>query len=60
MTDKELEQWMEAGARLLDLPLKPEWRDSVRLHLAATLQLAERVMAFELPDEIDPAAIFRA
>ena len=60
MTDHELDAWMEAGTRALDLPLRPEWRDSVRLHLATALRLADMVAAFGLPDEIDPAPVFRA
>ena len=61
MSDEtDLNAWMDANAVLLGLTIAPEWRDSVRLHLRITRELAQRVMEFPLPDDTDPAPVFRA
>jgi hypothetical protein len=56
----ELDAWLDANAALLDITVAPEWRDAVRLHLRITREMAQRVMEFPLPDETDPAPVFRA
>jgi hypothetical protein len=38
----------------------PEWRHAVRTHIRITRDMAQRVMDFKLPDEFDPASVFRA
>jgi len=58
--DAALDAWLDASATVLGLTVPPAWRDSVRLHLGVTRDLAQRVMAFPLPDESDPAPVFRA
>jgi hypothetical protein len=60
MSDNELDAWMDANAALLGLTVAPEWRDAVRMHLRITLDHALRVMEFALPDDADPAPVFRA
>jgi hypothetical protein len=56
----ELDDWLDATAALLGIAVAPEWRQSVRLHLRLTRDMAERVAEFPLPDEAEPAAVFRA
>jgi hypothetical protein len=56
----ELDDWLDANAALLGITVAPEWRQSVRLHLRLTRDMAERVAEFPLPDEAEPAAVFRA
>ena len=56
----DLDAWLDANAALLGIPVQPEWRDAIRLHLRITRDLAGRVMEFPLSDEADPAPIFRA
>jgi hypothetical protein len=56
----DLDAWLDANAALLGIPVQPEWRDAIRLHLRLTRDLAGRVMEFPLSDEADPAPIFRA
>ena len=58
MTD--LDAWLDANAALLGIVVAPEWRQSVIMHLRITRDLAQRVLEFELPDEADPAPVFRA
>jgi 1-carboxybiuret hydrolase subunit AtzG-like protein len=60
MTDAELEAWLVASARLLDITVAPEWRDAVLLHLRITCDMAQRIMDFPLADEAEPAPVFRA
>jgi hypothetical protein len=56
----ELDAWLDANAALFGIKIAPEWRDTVRLHLGITRDLARRVLDFPLPDEADPAPMFRA
>lgn len=60
MTDAELDAVIDAGTRLLEIPVRPEWRDAVRLHLGITLGHARNVLSFPVGDEADPAPVFRA
>jgi Protein of unknown function (DUF4089) len=56
----ELDAWLDANAALLGIAIAPEWRDAVRLHLRITRDMAQSVMDFLLPDDADPAPVFRA
>jgi hypothetical protein len=60
MTDPELDAWIDAGTALLGIPIQPQWRAAIRLHLTITCGHAGTVLAFNLPDETDPAPVFRA
>jgi len=59
MDDADLDAALDAGLRLLGIPIRPEWRDSIRFYFATNEHLALTVAAFELPDEADPAPVFR-
>jgi hypothetical protein len=58
--DEALTEFMRAGAKLLGLPLDAAWEASIRGHLRVTLRHAALVDAFELPDEAEPAPVFKA
>jgi Protein of unknown function (DUF4089) len=60
MTDEQLDAFITAGTALLDLPVEPEWRPALRLHLAISMTHAQTVLAFPLADESDPAPVFAA
>ena len=45
-------------ATVMELTIRPEWRPTVVANLAATARIAELVIAFPLPDEIEPAPVF--
>ena len=60
MTDAELDAIMDASAPALGLPIAPGWRDAVRGNLAITFRMAALVLDFKLPDDADPAPVFRA
>ena len=51
---------IDAAARVLELSIEPAWKGAVEANLAATLRLAASFMEFPLPDEAEPASIFRA
>jgi hypothetical protein len=60
MTDAEIDAWIDASAALLGIPVRPEWHAAIRQHLTITLGHANTVMAFKLPDDAEPAAVFHA
>jgi len=59
MTDP-LDDYIAAAATALDLPLAPEWQNSVKANLAVTLKHAAAVAEFELPDAAEPAPVYKA
>ena len=60
MPDHDLDALIDAAAPALGLAVEPAWREQIRMHLGMSLRHALAVAAFDLPDEIDPAPIFRA
>ena len=55
-----LEAYMDAAAEALALPIEPQWRAAIKANLAVNLQMAALVAELALPDEAEPAPIFRA
>jgi hypothetical protein len=51
---------ISSTADVLALPIDPAWRPAVRMHLEITFRLAKQVEEFDLPDDAEPAPIFRA
>jgi hypothetical protein len=49
-----------AGAHMLGLTIEPSWLPSVRANLEVSLRLGKLVDEFPLPDEHEPASIFKA
>ncbi len=45
-------------AKVMQLPMLPEWRAAVIAHLVATAAAAERVTSFPLDDHVEPAPVF--
>jgi hypothetical protein len=58
--DDTLDQLIEAAARMLSLPIEPEWKATIRANLEMTLKHAALVDEFPLPDEAEPAPVFKA
>jgi Protein of unknown function (DUF4089) len=58
--DETLTDFMRSGAKLLGLPLDPAWEASIRGHLRVSLRHAALVESFALPDDAEPAPVFRA
>jgi hypothetical protein len=55
-----LDALLEAAAGALALPIDPRWRPAIKANLAVNLQMAAFVAEFPMPDEAEPAPIFRA
>jgi hypothetical protein len=56
----DLDDYIDAAARVLALPLAEASRSDVKAHLAAILALGALVDAFPLADEAEPAPVYRA
>jgi hypothetical protein len=55
-----LDDFIDAAARALELPLEPAWRPTVKANLLVTLRQARLVAEFALPDDAEPSPVFRA
>ena len=55
-----LDDFIAAGARALDLKIDKAWMPAVRGHLHVTLRHGTLVAAFTLPDDAEPAPVFKA
>jgi hypothetical protein len=56
----ELDEFIAASAFELALPIDPLWRPAIRSNLQVTLGFATVVADFKLPDDAEPAPIFRS
>jgi hypothetical protein len=61
MSDRtfDTEAHVDAAAMLIGLPLDPAHRPGVVLNLERIAQMAALVMEFALPDETEPAPVFK-
>jgi hypothetical protein len=55
-----LDDYITAAASALALPVAPEWRPAVKANLEVTLKHGAQVAEFALPDEAEPAPVFKA
>lgn len=55
-----LDDMIDGAAQALRIAVKPEWRASIKANLKVTLDHAARVEEFPLPDDAEPAPIFKA
>jgi hypothetical protein len=55
-----LDQFIDAAAHTLALPVEPAWRPAVKANLEVTLRLAASFADFPLPDDAEPAPVFVA
>jgi hypothetical protein len=53
-----LDDFVQAAARVLALPIEPQWLAAIKANLAVILRLAAFVAEFSLPDETEPAPVF--
>ena len=60
MATDPLDDLIASTSRALDLPLNPAWQPAVKANLAVTLQLGALVAEFPLPDDAEPAPVFKA
>ena len=55
-----LNDFIDAAAQALGIPVQPEWKPAVRANLEITFRLAAVVGEKELPDDAEPAPVFKA
>jgi hypothetical protein len=59
-TADPLDDYIDAVAKALGLPVDEAWKPAVRANLAVSLRLARLVDEFALADETEPASVFAA
>jgi Protein of unknown function (DUF4089) len=60
MAADPLDDYIDAVAKALSLPIEPAWKPAVRANLDVSLKLAKLVDEFALPDKAEPASVFTA
>jgi Protein of unknown function (DUF4089) len=60
MQPDPLDDYIDAVAKALGLPVEDAWRPAIRANLEVSLRLARLVDEFALPDEAEPASVFTA
>jgi hypothetical protein len=60
MSEHEWDDFITASARALALPVDRSWYPAVRTNLEVTWRLAGLFTEFALPDDAEPAPVFRA
>ena len=55
-----LDAYIDAAARALGIPVQPEWKGEIRANLDVTFRLAALLGEKELPDDAEPAPVFKA
>ena len=56
----EIDAYIDAAAKLMEITVEQEWLPTIRAHLEVTLAQARSVQAFQLPDDAEPAFAFEA
>ena len=60
MADKpDIERWVDESAKVIGLPIAPEYRANLILNVERSLAIAQPLLAVELDDELTPAPVFR-
>ena len=60
MTADPLDDYIDAVAKALALPIDDAWKPAVLANLEVSLRLARLVDEFALPDETEPASVYSA
>jgi hypothetical protein len=60
MAADPLDDYIDAAAMALALPVEEAWRPAIKANLEVSLRLARLVDGFALPDDTEPAPIFSA
>jgi hypothetical protein len=60
MAADPLDDYIDAVAKALALPIDDTWKPAVRANLEVSLRLARLVDEFALPDETESASVYSA
>jgi len=55
-----IDSYIDAAAEMLALPAEAAWKPAVKANLRLNLRLGAVVAEFALPDEAEPAPVFKA
>jgi hypothetical protein len=55
-----LDVYIDSAAATLGIPVDPAWKPAIRANLDVTFKLAALVGEKELPDDAEPAPVFKA
>lgn len=58
--DFDVEALIDAMAQFLDLPVEDAYREGIAGHLKAAHGIARDVLAVVMPDDAEPAPVFKA
>lgn len=58
-TQDDIERYVRSAAQMASLPLDDAQVQRVAVHLARTKALADSLLAVPLPEETEPAEVFR-
>lgn len=53
-----MDDFVEVMSEIVGLPISPEYRESVVANMERIQTVAQAVLEFPLPDEIEPAPVF--
>lgn len=59
MNEDDARAYLAATARLQSLSLSPEQSERLLVVFLRNIEVAQRVLDFPLPEEVEPAGIFR-
>jgi 1-carboxybiuret hydrolase subunit AtzG-like len=54
------DEFIEAAAKSLGITVDPGWMPSVRMNVEVMLMLARQLEEFPLPDDSEPAPVYKA
>jgi Protein of unknown function (DUF4089) len=60
MTSNYLDSFIDAAGQALKIEIDDAWKPAVRTNLQIVLQHAAKLDAFPLPDDAEPAPVFKA
>jgi hypothetical protein len=58
MNEDDIEAFVAAAARIVDVPLAPEHQPGVVMNLQRITAMARLVNEFQLPPDVEPAPVF--
>ena len=58
MNNEEIAEYVDRMAKLIDLPIPPEYRPGVVANMERIAEIAKLVTEFPLPEEIELAPVF--
>jgi hypothetical protein len=55
-----LDAYIDSASAALNIPVAAEWKPAVKANLQVIFRFADNVVSFSLPDDAEPAPLFRA